>query len=128
MKTSSLLTSCRGCARGLLLADDGETYCPFCTRFTIAAVEPFVACVGQEVVESAADLDELLGILAEITDEKPTEDIVITQGHRVVLVLFTDGTVLDRPPPPPPLPPPPPPPLPPPPPPPFPSPRSMKAC
>ena len=84
MKTPILQfgTSCRTCARGLLIGDNGEKYCPVCTRFAPVILEPFVAIVGAEIVEEAADLDELLAVLAEITDDKPAEDLVITRGQR----------------------------------------------
>jgi hypothetical protein len=98
VKTSILYfeTSCRTCGRGLFVDCDGDKYCPDCTSFRPVLVEPFVACVGHEVVEESPSLDDLLGILAEITDEKPTDDIVITRGQRVVMVLFADGTAIDR--------------------------------
>ncbi len=87
---------CRSCGIALLTDDDGECYCSECTRYTTTPPEPFIATVGAEVVESADSLEELLGILAEITDEKPTDDVCVWQGQRVVVILFADGTVCDR--------------------------------
>ncbi len=89
-------TTCPDCGRGLLFDGDLGGICPVCTHFAPTAAEPFLACVGAELVESADSLDELLGILAEITDEKPSDDVCVWQGQRVVVILFADGTVIDR--------------------------------
>jgi hypothetical protein len=93
--TLTFANCCRNCGLGLLTDDDGDCYCLDCTRYVPAAPEPFVALVGVELVESADTLDELLATLAEILDDKGSEDVAVWQGPRVVMILHADGRVSD---------------------------------
>jgi hypothetical protein len=48
------------------------------------------------IVEQAANIDELLQALSEIVDDHGLHDVAIWQGTRLLMVLFGDGTILDR--------------------------------
>ncbi len=89
-------TSCCDCGKGLFIDSDGEKFCADCTSFRPVAAEPFVATAAHETVEQADTLEELLATLAEILDDKGPDDVTIWQGQRLLMVLFGDGTVLDR--------------------------------
>ena len=96
MKTQlTFAECCRNCGLGLLTDDDGDCFCPDCTRYVPAAPEPFVATVGSEVVESAKSLPELLATLAELLDDTGDEDVVVWHDRRVVLIFRADGQVND---------------------------------
>ncbi len=89
-------TSCDQCGRGLFIDCDGDKFCADCTSFAPVILEPFVACVGYEVVEESPNLDDLLATLREILDDKGPDDVCVWQGQRVVLILLGDGSVIDR--------------------------------
>ncbi len=88
-------TRCPECGQRLFFDIDGEGFCQDCTRWAVATVEPYVALVGSEFVESADTRDELLAVLEEILDDKGAEDVCVWHGLRVVLILHADGRVTD---------------------------------
>jgi hypothetical protein len=103
VKTSTLDlgTRCPDCGRRLHFDVAGESYCLYCTLTFChdgqddepAALAPFIALVGAEVVEQADTLEELLAILRDILDDVGTEDVAVWQGPCLLLVLHADGRV-----------------------------------
>jgi hypothetical protein len=53
----------------------------------------YTATCGAELIDAAADLDELLGRLSGIHED--VDDLVIWMASRVVLVLTAGGQALD---------------------------------
>lgn len=89
-------TRCPAC-RGELWRFDGEALCPDCTRFEPAAVWFKATAAGSGAyVEESQSLDRLLRVLRyEIMDIPGPEDVVISEGARVVAVIRgADGAVV----------------------------------